>query len=186
MTALAAGPFRKEFFCNSCGVQSRATADTAAQCRRAHAKMAADHDAEFHPPTDVAPLDANGDIVPCRYVHGEMVPLTKAEIAENHKIKHGSTSYAGARGKAAGYRLSKDEKCRIFTQTGQRFEDHGQYKAWCRANGMRDVERGEYQDTLRKDMAEWQRGGCQGEKPHDFRRAGSGRKPIPTPWRETG
>lgn len=85
----------------------------------------------------------------------------------------------------ANYRLSVEEKKRLNLQTGQNFDDHAQYKAWCRATGKRDVERGEPQDVVRKDMDGWYRDtGGQGPAPHDWKTAKGGRKPIPRPWLE--
>ncbi len=86
----------------------------------------------------------------------------------------------------ANYRLSVSEKKRIFTQTGEHFEDHGQYKAWCKATGKRDIERGEPQDAVRRDMDGWyQDTGGTGEAPHSWGTAKGGRaRAIPTPWRE--
>lgn len=86
---------------------------------------------------------------------------------------------------SANYRLTPEEKKRLFVQTGQNFDDHAQYKTWCRANGRRDLEPGEPQDVTRRDMEQWYRDtGGQGEPPHDWRTAKGGRSPIPRPWHD--
>lgn len=55
---------------------------------------------------------------------------------------------------SAGYRLSVDEKDKLEKQTGVKFEDHSQYKRWCKENGFRDLERGEPQDVWRREADE--------------------------------
>lgn len=95
------------------------------------------------------------------------------------------TSYnPSSRRSGAGYRLSVEEKKRIHTQTGQHFEDYAQYRAWCRASGYRDVERGEPQDVYRRDMAEWVDSGAQGEPPHEWTGAARRRPEGPMPWHQ--
>ncbi len=115
---------------------------------------------------------------PCKLVYGEMIPLTDEQMEARERLRNAPTSYhrPGAARPTAGYRLSVEEKRRIATQTGQQFEDYGQYKAWCRANGKRDIERGEPADNYRRDMAEWERDGAQGQRPHDWKGAGPRRK----------
>src|SRR5678810_1399491 len=54
----------------------------------------------------------------------------------------------------ASYRMSVEEKGKLFRQTGVNFDDHAHYKRWCAANGFRDLERGEPQDVWRREADE--------------------------------
>lgn len=63
------------------------------------------------------------------------------------------------------YRLSVDARQRIYTQTGQHFEDYGQYKQWCKQNGKRDIEKGEKLDESWRVFSEWTRSGQKGPCP---------------------
>lgn len=139
--------------------------------------------------SDTAPVDANGDVVPCRYVHGEMIPLTKAEIEATKAWRDAPTSYAGSTARFKGsYTMSKGEKDKLFLQTGEHFDDHAHYRAWCKATGKRDIEKGEPADVHRRDLNEWAADtGGEGPLPEQFDWKAlqrKNRKPIPMPWRE--
>jgi hypothetical protein len=63
------------------------------------------------------------------------------------------------------YRLSADEKKRVFEQTGVHVEDYAHMKRVYRERGWRDVEKGEVGDVMRREIIEWARGGSKGPCP---------------------
>lgn len=71
------------------------------------------------------------------------------------------TGYFGG----ANYRLSVEAKAKLHLQTGEHFEDHAQYRAWCRATGHRDIEKGEKSDESWRIFSEWTKGGQKGKNP---------------------
>src|SRR6185503_18178323 len=66
---------------------------------------------------------------------------------------------------SSNYRLSVEEREKLYLQTGQRFEDHAAYKRWCRATGHRDIEKGEAQDESRRIFRDWISSGATGRCP---------------------
>lgn len=72
---------------------------------------------------------------------GRWVYITENQARERRKWK-------------GTYTMSKAEKDKLFIQTGVQFADHAEYKAWCKVNDFRDLERGEPQDIWRREADE--------------------------------
>lgn len=75
----------------------------------------------------------------------------------------------GKRTLRGGYELSKASKRSLYLQTGRRFESYSQYQKWCKAEGFRDIEKGERKDEQFKILQEWGKAGAPGETPKELR-----------------
>jgi len=63
------------------------------------------------------------------------------------------------------YRLSVEERERIYWQTGRRVEDYANLKRYYRENGLRDEEKGEGGREKKDLIREWVAAGSPGECP---------------------
>lgn len=63
------------------------------------------------------------------------------------------------------YRLTPEERKKIYEQTGVHVEDYAHYKRVCKERGWRDIEAGERADIARKQIVEWVDSGCPGPCP---------------------
>ena len=103
---------------------------------------------------------------PCKYVYGEMVPLTDEQMEEREALTNAPCSYQGATRRLKGaYTMSKESRDKLYLQHGIHFEDHAQYKRWCKANKRHDMEKGEPADESWRIFSEWTKGGQRGPCP---------------------
>lgn len=61
--------------------------------------------------------------------------------------------------------LHKEERDRIFTQTGEHIDSYSELKSYYKRTGLRSMEKGEKEEVSRREIKEWERSGGEGPAP---------------------